>query len=96
MGLGIAGDSPYRAMPRRAAAADQDVIEVQSCAPILVKGLAVFGNTNSEIGALTSSATTTQAEFNALRDALEELADDVRAVQTAAAEPCLLLLGLAA
>jgi len=39
-----------------------------------------LGNTNSEISALTFSATPTQAEAEALRDKCEELADDVRAL----------------
>lgn len=39
-----------------------------------------MGSANSAIGNLTSSATTTQAEFNALRDACETLADDARAI----------------
>lgn len=42
-----------------------------------------LGNVNGVIAALTSSATTTQAEFNALRDACETLADDVRALAAA-------------
>lgn len=78
-----------------AAGADGDVIEVQSITPILVKGLALFGNTNAEISGLTIGGTYSQSEVQALRTALEELADDVRALQTAQSEPCLLLLGLA-
>jgi hypothetical protein len=78
-----------------ASAADGDVLEIQPITPILVKGLALFGNTNSEISGLTIGASYSQAELQALRTALEELADDVRALQTAQSEPCLLLLGLA-
>jgi hypothetical protein len=40
-----------------------------------------LGNANGAIAALTSSANTTQAEFNALRDATETLADDFRALR---------------
>jgi hypothetical protein len=38
-----------------------------------------LGNADGEIGGLTISETPTQAEVQALRDACEELADDVRA-----------------
>jgi hypothetical protein len=39
-----------------------------------------LGNTNGEIAGLTISDPPTQAEFQALRDKCEELADDVRAL----------------
>jgi len=39
-----------------------------------------LGNTNGEIDALTVSDPPAQAEVQALRDACEELADDVRAL----------------
>lgn len=42
----------------------------------------VMGNANSEISGLTISAAYDQAEVTALRDAAEELADDVRALHT--------------
>lgn len=49
-----------------------------------VRGEAVtLGNANSEISDLTFSATVTQAEGNALKGKLEELADDVRAIHAA-------------
>jgi len=41
-----------------------------------------LGNTDGEIGGLTISDPPTQAEVQALRDACEELADDVRALST--------------
>lgn len=66
-----------------AASGDGQELVIAHHAPQKVIVLALMGNTNSEISALTSSATTTQAEFNALRDKCEELADDVRAIQTA-------------
>ncbi|MFA5265212.1 MAG: hypothetical protein WC378_15425 [Opitutaceae bacterium] len=65
------------------AGADGDMIEVATTKPRKLIVIAALGNVNSAIGALTSSATTTQAEFNALRDACETLADDVRAVAAA-------------
>lgn len=80
---------------RTAAGASGDWIEINCITPVLVKGLALFGNTNSEIGGLTFSSTPTQAEANALRDKCEELADDLRALQAALNTPGLLLLGLA-
>lgn len=48
----------------------------------VIAGLAAYTDptTNGEIAALTSSATTTQAEFNALRDKAEALADSHRAL----------------
>ena len=48
----------------------------------LLAGLAAYTDptTNGEIAALTSSATTTQAEFEALRDKCEALADSHRAL----------------
>lgn len=79
-----------------AALAAGDVVEIETLVPLKTVGLALFGNTNGEISALTSSATTTQAEFNALRDKLEEVADDLRALQTAlGTTPAQLILGLA-
>ncbi len=65
-------------------------MEVADCQPVRVVVLALLGNVNSEIGALTSSSTTTQAEFNALRDKCEELADDVRAMARLGGSPALL------
>jgi len=41
-----------------------------------------LGNSDGEIGGLTISDPPTQAEVQALRDACEELADDVRALST--------------
>jgi hypothetical protein len=41
-----------------------------------------LGNADGEIGGLTNSDPPTQAEVQALRDACEELADDVRALAT--------------
>ena len=41
-----------------------------------------LGNTDGEIGGLTISDPRTQAEVQALRDKIEELADDVRALAT--------------
>jgi hypothetical protein len=41
-----------------------------------------LGNTDGEIGGLTISDPPTQAEVQALRDKCEELADDVRALET--------------
>lgn len=41
-----------------------------------------LGNTNGAIGGLTISAAYSQAEVQALRDACETLADDVRALST--------------
>jgi hypothetical protein len=41
-----------------------------------------LGNTDGEIGGLTISDPPTQSEVQALRDACEELADDVRALST--------------
>ena len=58
-----------------------DVIEISDSpsVPVITRQtLAAPGNANGAIAALTSSATTTQAEFNALRNACETLADDVR------------------
>lgn len=75
---------------RSAAAADGDVIEVEPCVPIKLVVLALFGNVNAEIGALTIGGTYSQAEVTALRDKTEELADDVRAIQTALASSALL------
>lgn len=72
------------------AAADGDLVEVQHCLPIKVVVQATFGNTDTEIGALTISGTYTQAEVVALRDKAEELADDVRAIRTSLAAPALL------
>lgn len=46
------------------------------------QGIVTLGNTDNEIGALTFSASPTQAECQALRDKCEELADDVRALST--------------
>ena len=43
-----------------------------------------LGNTDGEIGGLTISEPPTQAEVQAMRDACEELADDVRALATLA------------
>ena len=43
-----------------------------------------LGNNNGEIGGLSISNPPTQAEVQALRDACEELADDVRALSTLA------------
>lgn len=79
-----------------AAAADGDTLAIAHRPPLKVVVLALMGNTNSEISALTSSATTTQAEFNALRDKCEELADDLRAIQTATQGGPTLLLHLSA
>jgi len=44
------------------------------------QAVVTMGNTNGEISGLTISNPPTQAEVTALRDACEELADDVRAV----------------
>jgi len=41
-----------------------------------------LGNADGEIGGLTISDLPTQAEVQALRDACEELAEDVRALST--------------
>jgi hypothetical protein len=41
-----------------------------------------LGNADGQIGGLTISDPPTQAEVQALRDACEELADDVRALST--------------
>jgi hypothetical protein len=41
-----------------------------------------LGNADGETGGLTVSDPPTQAEVQALRDACEELADDVRALST--------------
>lgn len=64
-------------------------VEVVPLDPIKIVVIAAFGNANGEISALTSSSTTTQAEFNALRDKCEELADDLRALGAACATPAL-------
>ncbi len=45
-----------------------------------------LGNEDGEIGALTFSATPTQAECEALRDKCEELADDVRNIHSSLSE----------
>jgi hypothetical protein len=69
--------------------ADNDVIEildVLEIGPATAPVVAATGNTDNEIGALSSSATTTQAEFNALRDKCEELGDDVRALRNTVAD----------
>ena len=51
---------------------------------------AVFGAAEQHAdGALTFSSTPTQAEAEALRDKCEELADDVRAISGALAQPSL-------
>jgi hypothetical protein len=63
--------------------ADGDPIELEPCEPRKLIVIAALGNANGEIAAITSSATTTQAEFEALRDKCEELADDVRAIAAA-------------
>lgn len=47
--------------------------------------LAVTGNTDGEVQALTFSNPPTQAECEALRDKVEELADDVRGINAGAA-----------
>jgi hypothetical protein len=62
---------------------DGDTVECELLPPRKLIVIAALGNTNGEIAALTSSATTTQAEFEALRDKCEELADDVRAIAAA-------------
>ena len=69
--------------------ADGDVIEVDAQEPIRVVVIAALGNTDNEIGALTFSGTPTQAEAEALRDKCEELADDVRNIAGALAQPSL-------
>lgn len=72
-----------------AAGADGDDVEVIPCKPVKLVVVTAIGNANGAIAGLTSSATTTQAEFNALRDATETLADDVRKLTTALGSPCL-------
>lgn len=73
-----------------AAAADGDVIEIDAQVPVRVVVIVALGNVDDEIGALTFSSTPTQAEVEALRDACEELADDVRDIAAALAQPALL------
>ncbi|MCL4180069.1 MAG: hypothetical protein KJ072_20270 [Verrucomicrobia bacterium] len=46
------------------------------------QAVVTLGNTDGEIAGLTISDPPTQAEAEALRDACEELADDVRALST--------------
>lgn len=46
------------------------------------QAVVTIGNTNNAIGGLTISAVPLQAELQALRDACETLADDVRALST--------------
>ena len=70
-----------------AATADGDVIEIDAQEPIRVVVIAALGNTDNEIGALAIGGTYTQAEVQALRDKCEELADDVRAISGALAQP---------
>ena len=65
------------------AGAANDPVECELLPPRKLIVIAALGNTNGEIAALSSSATTTQAEFNALRDKCEELSDDVRAIAAA-------------
>ncbi len=68
---------------RSACVADGDQFEVEACYPTKVVVMAELGNVNGAIAALTSSATTTQAEFNLLKAELEILADDLRATKAA-------------
>ncbi len=77
-----------------AAAADGDVIEVDPCEPVACIAIAALGNANGAIAALTSSTATVQAEFNALRDACETLADDVRAISTALSSAKIIITGV--
>jgi len=56
---------------------------VEPCLPQKVVVLAALGNANSEISDLTIGGTYSQAEVQALRTKLEELADDVRAIAAA-------------
>jgi hypothetical protein len=60
-----------------------EIIECVVFRPRVTVAALTLGNVNGAIAALTSSSTTTQAEFNALRDACETLADDVRALVAA-------------
>jgi hypothetical protein len=46
------------------------------------QAVVTLGNTDGAIGRLTISDPPTQVEVQALRDACEELADDVRALST--------------
>jgi len=66
-----------------ATTATGQTIQIKTCSPIKVVVSAKMTNVNSAIGNLTFSSTPTQAEANALRDACETLADDVRAIQAA-------------
>jgi hypothetical protein len=66
-----------------AAAASGEIVVMVPQKPRKLIVIAALGNANGAIAALTSSATTTQSEFNALRDAAETLADDVRSIAAA-------------
>ncbi len=65
------------------------VIEFAPAQPLPLVVLALPGNVDNEIGALTISAAYSQAEVQALRAKCEELADDFRALAVGLATPSL-------
>jgi len=65
------------------AGSDDELVEAILIKPVSIGNAVTLGNTNGEIGGLTISGSYSQAEVTALRDKVEELADDVRALYVA-------------
>lgn len=78
----VAGTYYMVGRARKAAAANNDVIEVQPCAPVKVVVIAALTSTNGTAGAA--------ADLAALKAEAENIGDDVRAIAAALATPALI------